>query len=38
MKLDVRSYNRDAWNRQVAEGNQWTIPVSSEAVAAARRR
>jgi SAM-dependent methyltransferase len=35
--IDVRAYNREAWNRQVAAGNPWTIPVSSEAVAAARR-
>ena len=35
--MDIRAYNREAWNRQVAEGNPWTIPVSSEAVAAARR-
>jgi SAM-dependent methyltransferase len=35
--IDIRAYNREAWNRQVAEGNPWTIPVSSEVVAAARR-
>jgi SAM-dependent methyltransferase len=35
--MDIRAYNREAWNRQVADGNQWTIPVSSETVAAARR-
>jgi SAM-dependent methyltransferase len=35
--IDVRVYNREAWNRQVADGNQWTIPVSSDTVAAARR-
>ncbi len=34
--MDVRAYNREAWNRQVADGNQWTIPVSREVVAAAR--
>ncbi|XXF80838.1 class I SAM-dependent methyltransferase [Myxococcaceae bacterium GXIMD 01537] len=34
---DVRTYNREAWNRQVASGNRWTQPVSPEAVAAARR-
>jgi SAM-dependent methyltransferase len=37
MMIDIRAYNREAWNREVADGNQWTIPVSSEAVAAARR-
>lgn len=35
--MDVRSYNRQAWNRQVEGGNQWTIPVSAAAIAAARR-
>lgn len=35
--MDVRSYNREAWNRQVESGNQWTIPVGPEIVAAARR-
>ncbi len=34
---DLRSYNREAWNRQVAEGNQWTVPVSREAIASARQ-
>jgi len=36
--MDVRAYNRDAWNRQVDGGkNTWTIPVSPERVDAARR-
>lgn len=30
-------YNRKAWDRQVAGGNQWTIPVTPGQVAAARR-
>ncbi|MCX6029785.1 MAG: class I SAM-dependent methyltransferase [Chloroflexi bacterium] len=34
--MDVRAYNRDAWNRQVADGNPWTIPVGPEVIAAAR--
>ncbi len=33
---DIRAHNRDAWNRQVEGGNEWTIPVTSEEVAAAR--
>jgi SAM-dependent methyltransferase len=36
-EMDVRAYNREAWNRQVAEGNQWTVPVTPEQIAAARR-
>lgn len=35
--IDVRSYNREVWNNEVANGNQWTIPVSSETIEAARR-
>lgn len=36
--LDVRAYNREAWNRQVEGGkNPWTLPVTAEQVAAARR-
>ena len=36
-RIDVRSYNREAWNRQVAGGNHWTKPVTPEVIAAARR-
>ncbi|WP_187323516.1 class I SAM-dependent methyltransferase [Stigmatella aurantiaca] len=35
--MDVREYNREAWNRQVAQGSRWTLPVSPEVIAAARR-
>lgn len=36
--MDIREHNRIAWNKNVEWGeNQWTIPVSSEAVAAARQ-
>ncbi len=35
--MDVRAYNREAWNRQVAEGNPWTVPVTPEVIAAARQ-
>ncbi len=35
--MDVRSYNRAAWDAQVAAGNPWTIPVGPEVIAAARR-
>lgn len=34
--MDVRSYNREAWNLQVKKGNQWTVPVSREVIARAR--
>jgi SAM-dependent methyltransferase len=35
--MNVLDYNREAWNRQVESGNPWTIPVTSEQIAAARR-
>ena len=28
--MDVQAYNREAWDRQVEGGNQWTIPVGPE--------
>jgi SAM-dependent methyltransferase len=37
MSENTRQYNRNLWNRLVDEGNRWTIPVSSEEVAAARQ-
>lgn len=35
--MNVREYNRAAWDRQVERGNQWTIPVSREEIVAARQ-
>lgn len=35
--FDVREHNRAAWDRQVEQGNRWTIPVSSSDVAKARQ-
>jgi SAM-dependent methyltransferase len=29
--MDVRAYNREAWNRQVAAGNPWTILAAAGA-------
>ncbi|MFN2188694.1 MAG: class I SAM-dependent methyltransferase [Candidatus Promineifilaceae bacterium] len=37
MAEDVREYNRQVWNKYVNQGNRWTIPVSSEEVAEARK-
>ena len=34
---DIRSYNSTAWDRAVADGSEWTVPVAPEEVAAARR-
>jgi len=35
--MDVRAYNREKWNKQVEYGNPWTIPVSPDVIAAARK-
>ena len=35
--MDIRDYNRLAWNKEVERGNQWTVPVSKETIAAARQ-
>jgi SAM-dependent methyltransferase len=35
--VDARTHNRDAWDRQVADGNMWTRPVGREQIEAARR-
>lgn len=34
--MDIREYNRTAWNKQVAKENQWTVPVTTEQVERAR--
>jgi SAM-dependent methyltransferase len=34
---NLRRWNREAWDRQVARGNEWTRPFGPERVAAARR-
>ena len=33
----VRTYNRAAWDRKVATGNEWTLPVSTAETEEARR-
>lgn len=30
--IDITEYNRDSWNREVDNGNEWTLPVSTEEV------
>ncbi|HEX8285837.1 MAG TPA: class I SAM-dependent methyltransferase [Pyrinomonadaceae bacterium] len=35
--MDVREYNRRAWDRQAERGNEWTVPVGPEVIAEARR-
>lgn len=34
---NVRSFNRTAWDRAVERKSRWTVPVSEETIAAARR-
>lgn len=34
--MNIADYNRKAWDKQVDEGNCWTVPVTAEQVAAAR--
>ena len=34
--MDIRNHNREAWDRQVEDGNPWTIPVSQQEIAGAR--
>jgi SAM-dependent methyltransferase len=35
--MKVREHNRDAWDKEVERGNEWTRPVSTEEIAAARQ-
>ena len=35
-KNEILEYNRKAWDAQVAAGNQWTVPVSSQEIANAK--
>ncbi len=34
--MDIRRFNREAWDRQVEGRNPWTIPVSRQKIADAR--
>ncbi|HCH09478.1 MAG TPA: SAM-dependent methyltransferase, partial [Dehalococcoidia bacterium] len=33
----VRIYNRAAWDKQVENGNEWTVPFSDQVIDGARR-
>jgi SAM-dependent methyltransferase len=35
-EMDIREYNRAAWDNEVSRENVWTVPVSAEVIAAAR--
>ena len=32
--MDIQGYNRDAWGKEVERGNQWTVPVGPDPIAA----
>lgn len=34
--MNIAEYNRRAWDHQVAKGNRWTVPCTSEMIASAR--
>lgn len=35
-EIDPVAHNRAAWDKRVAEGNEWTLPVDSEVISRAR--
>jgi hypothetical protein len=35
--MDIRAYNREAWNKEVEQGNPWTIPASHEQIQQTRQ-
>ncbi len=35
--MDIRTYNREAWNREVESNNRWTQPVTHEIIEQAKR-
>ena len=35
--MDIKNYNNHAWNKQVEANNEWTQPVTTEQVDAARK-
>ena len=35
--MGVRDYNREAWDREVERGNEWTVPVGPDVIEATRQ-
>lgn len=35
--MNILEYNRDAWNKESAEGSEWGIPVTQEIIAEAKK-
>lgn len=36
VSIDPVQHNRDAWDRLVEQGDEWTLPVTSEVIARAQ--
>ena len=37
MAMDVRSYNRQAWDKLVESGDRWTVPVTTDEIQRAKK-
>jgi SAM-dependent methyltransferase len=37
IRMNIREYNQAAWDQEVKRGNKWTLPVSPEVIANARK-
>lgn len=35
--MDIAAHNREAWTKEVEAGNKWTVPVTSEEIAEAKK-
>ena len=35
--MEIREYNRRAWDSEVDKGNEWTLPVNTETINKARQ-
>src|SRR3712207_5462670 len=35
--MDIQGHNRDAWDKEVERGNQWTVPVAPDVIETARQ-
>jgi hypothetical protein len=37
MAMDVRAYNREAWDKLVESGDRWTVPVTTDEIQRAKQ-
>ena len=35
--MDIRAYNREAWNKEAEKGNPWTVPVDHNQILQAKQ-